>query len=169
MTVGGDRFGEVVVELLGDVAGEFQVLLLVVADRYVGRLIEQDVGRHQHRIVEEADRRVLAVLARLLLELGHAVEPAHARHAIERPGELGVLGDAALVEDRVDLGIDAAGEESRRHLARGVGELRRFVRQGHRVQIDDAIDAGTGRLKRHEALDRAEVVAEVEIAGRLNA
>ena len=67
------------------------MLLLVVADRHVGGAIEQDVGRHQHRIVVEADGRVLAVLARLLLELGHAVEPAEPRDAIEHPGELGVL------------------------------------------------------------------------------
>ena len=84
---------EVVVELLRDVAGELQVLLLVVADGHVRRPIGEDVGRHQVRIDVEPDGRVLAVLAGLLLELRHAVEPAEPRDAIEDPGELGVRGD----------------------------------------------------------------------------
>ena len=88
--VRGDRFGEVVVELDRDVAGELEMLLLVVADRHVGGEIGEDVGGHQHRIVVEPDRGVLAVLAGLLLELGHAVEPAEAGDAVEHPGELGM-------------------------------------------------------------------------------
>ena len=94
-----DRVGEVVVELLGDVAGQLQMLLLVVADRHVRGAIGEDVGRHQHGIGVEADGRVLAVLAGLLLELRHAVEPAEPRHAVEDPGQLGVLGHLALVEE----------------------------------------------------------------------
>ena len=54
------------------------------------------------------DRCVLAILAGLFLELRHAVQPAEARHAIEHPGELGMLGDLALIEDDMFLGIDAA-------------------------------------------------------------
>ena len=76
--VRADRLGEVVVELLRDVAAELEMLLLVLADRHVRRAIDQDVGRHQARIGVKPDRGVLAVLAGLLLELGHAVEPAHA-------------------------------------------------------------------------------------------
>ena len=130
MAMRGDRRSKVVVELLGDVARQLQMLLLVVADRHVGRPIEQNVGRHQHGIIVEADRSVLAVLARLLLELGHPVQPAEPSDAIEDPGELGMLGDPALVEDRVGLGIDAAGEKSRCHFSRRARELRRVVTAG---------------------------------------
>ena len=90
---------EVVVELLGDVARKLEVLLLVLADRHVRGVIEQNVGGHQIGIGEQSDRGVLAVLARLLLELGHPVEPAEPGDAIEHPGELGVTGDLALNED----------------------------------------------------------------------
>ena len=109
--------GKVVVEFLGDVAGQLQMLLLVVADRHMRGAVDQDVGGHQVRIGEQPDRGVLAVLAGLLLELRHAVEPAHAGDAVEDPGELGVLGDPALVEDDVLLRIDAGGEEGRGDLA----------------------------------------------------
>ena len=145
------------------------MLLLIIADRDVGGAVQKNVGRHQHRIVIKADRCVLPIPAGLLLELGHAVEPAEPRYAIEYPGKLGVFRDPALVEDGVYFRIDAAGQEGRRHLARGAGQLRRFMRQGHRMQVDHAIEARTRVLQRHEALDRPEVVAEVQIAGRLNA
>src|SRR5690606_14519497 len=83
--------GVVVVEFLRDIAREFQMLLLVFANGYMRRAIDENVGRHQARIGVEPDRSVLAVLAGLLLELRHAVQPAHARDAIEDPGELRVF------------------------------------------------------------------------------
>src|SRR3546814_8250529 len=67
----------VAVELLGDVAGQFQVLLLVLADRHMGRLVDQDVGGHEVRIDVEAGRGLFAILAGLVLELCHAVQPAN--------------------------------------------------------------------------------------------
>ena len=42
----------IVVELDGDVARQLEVLLLILADRHVRRLVDQDVGRHQRRIGE---------------------------------------------------------------------------------------------------------------------
>ena len=44
-----------VVEALGDVAREFEVLALVVTDRDLLGLVEQDVRRHQDRVGQEAD------------------------------------------------------------------------------------------------------------------
>ena len=49
-----DGLGEVVVELLRDVAGKLEMLLLVLAHGNVGRVIEQNVGGHQVRIDVEA-------------------------------------------------------------------------------------------------------------------
>ena len=82
---------------------ELQVLLLVVADGHVRAAIGEDIGSHQHRIGIEPDGRILAILAGLLLELRHAVEPAEPRHAIEDPGELGMLGHLALIEENARL------------------------------------------------------------------
>ena len=101
------------------------MLLLVLADRHVRRAIGENVGRHQVRIGVKADRRVLAILAGLLLELRHAVEPAEARHAIEDPGELGVLRHLALVEEDALLGVEAGGDVGGRHLADGALAARR--------------------------------------------
>ena len=164
-----DRSGEVVVEFLGDVARKLEMLLLVLADRNVGRVVEQNVRRHQVRIDIEPGGGVLAVLARLLLELRHAVQPAEPRHAIEDPGKLGVAGDLALVEHDVAGGIDARGDEGGRDLAGVPGKLVGVLEHGDGVEIDHAIEAVMLGLERHELGDGAEIIAEMEIAGRLHA
>ena len=168
-----DRIGKVVVEFLRDVARQLQMLLLVLADRHMGGAVQQNVRGHQHRIIVEPDGRVLAVLAGLLLELRHAAEPADARDAVEDPGKLGVAGDLALVEHDVLLRVDAGGDEGCRHLAGVAGELRRAAPDvdalRDRVHVDDAIDAVMGFLHLHEVDDRAEVIAEMQIARRLDA
>ena len=161
--------GEVVVEFLRDVPGQFQVLLLVLADRHMGRAIGQDVGRHQVGIRIETHGGVLAVLAGLVLELGHAVEPAEAGDAIEHPGELGMLGDLALVEHDVFVRVDAGRQEGRGDFADLPVQVMGVLRHGDRVHVDHAIDAVMGVLHRHEALDGPEIIAEMKVSGRLNA
>ena len=49
MAVGGDLGREIVVELLRDVAGELEMLLLVVADRHVGGAIDAECRRPSAR------------------------------------------------------------------------------------------------------------------------
>ena len=144
------------------------MLLLVLADRHMRRLVGQDVGRHQGRIGVEPDGGVLAVLAGLLLELGHAVEPAEPGDAVEHPGELGMLGNLALVEDDVLLRLDAGGDEGGRDLADLAGELLRILPGGDRVHVDHAVDAVEPLLQLHEALDRPEVIAEMQVSRGLD-
>src|SRR5262249_30540110 len=63
-------------------------------------------------------------------------------------------------------------EIGRRHLAGVVREPGRTAPNryglGQRVEIDDAIDAGIPLLQCDELHDRAEVIAEMQIPGRLN-
>ena len=161
--------GEAAVERAGDVAGELQMLLLVLADRHVGRLVDQDVGRHQHRVGEQADRRVLAVLAGLLLELGHPVEPAHLADAAQHPGELGVRRDVALHEQDRALRVDAGGEQGGGRLAGVAAQLVGVLQRGQGVLVDQAVEAVIGRLQPHPMPDRAQIVAQVDAGGRLDA
>ena len=105
----------------------------------------------------------------LLLELRHAVEPAHARDAVKHPRQLRVFGDLALVEHDVRLRIDAAGDERRGDLADRLVQLLGVLPDRDRVHVDDAVDALVRLLHLDESHDGAEVVAEVQIAGRLHA
>ena len=148
------------------------MLLLVFADRNVRRLVDADIRRHQHRIGVEADRRALLVLAALLLELGHAVEPAKARDAIEDPRQLGMLLHHRLCEDRRMLRIDARGDIRRRHFARGFAHIRGkgvagILRQG--MHVHHAEKAGHLVLHAHPILQRAQIIAEVQRVGGLHA
>jgi hypothetical protein len=82
-----------VVEAAGEVAGELEMLALVLPDRDVLRPVEQDVGRLQDRVGEQPDGGALGTtLDRLVLELGHPAGLTEAGQAVEDPGELCVGG-----------------------------------------------------------------------------
>ncbi len=80
-----------------------------------------------------------------------------------------MAGHLALVEHDVLLRIDARGDEGRRNLAGVPGKLVGVLEHGDGVQVDHAIKAVMLGLERHEFGDGAEIIAEMEIAGRLHA
>src|SRR5215217_2393610 len=77
-----EGLAEARVEPLGDVARQLQVLALVVADRDLVRLVEQDVAGHQDGVGEQrgADE---VLLVDLVLELRHPTQLAVARDRAE--------------------------------------------------------------------------------------
>jgi hypothetical protein len=77
--------------------------------------------------------------------------------------------DLALIEDDVPGGIDAGSDEGGRDLARVVLEFVGVLKHGDGVEIDDAVEALMIGLERHELGDGAEIVAEMKIAGGLDA
>ncbi len=72
----GEDFAEVVVETLGEAAGEFEMLELVFADRDVDGVIEKDVCGHEDGVVENADVDVVFAFA-FVFVLSHAVQLTH--------------------------------------------------------------------------------------------
>ena len=80
--------------------------------------------------------------------------------------------DLALVEHDVLLWIDAGRDERRGDLAGVVGKLGRTTPDvdavRDRMHVDDAIDAVVRVLQFYEVDDRAEVIAEMQIACRLD-
>ena len=67
------------------------------------------------------------------------------------------------------VGVEPGGEEARRDLVGLGAQRRRLLRHGDRVQVDDAVDRLVLALQPHPVADRAEIVAEVQIAARLDA
>jgi hypothetical protein len=126
-------------------------------------LPSENVSCLQHRIVEQADRDVFCILAgRLVLELRHALDPAHPRDAVEDPAELSVRQDGRLREDDRLVRIDAGREISRGDLARLGREQFRILRHGDGVQVDDAENAGILVLHCDELDQRTEIIPEME-------
>ena len=104
-----ERLAVARVEAHRDVTRQLDVLALVVADGDAVGVVQEDVGRHQGRVGEQAGGDELAGVARgLVLELRHALQLADARGALEQPVELGVLGDMALHEDRAHVRVESA-------------------------------------------------------------
>src|SRR5712675_1176705 len=145
------------------------MLLLVFAHRHMGGMVGKDVRRHQIWIDIQPDGRILAILAGLVLELGHAVQPADARHAVEYPSELGMDSCLRLIEQNGTHRIDADSHAGGCHLPRGSRELGGLLPYGDRVHVDHTIDAGHAVLQPHPILHRAEIVSEMELAAGLNA
>mmetsp|Transcript_7044 Transcript_7044/g.12510 ORF Transcript_7044/g.12510 Transcript_7044/m.12510 type:complete len:282 (+) Transcript_7044:163-1008(+) len=79
-----------VVEPADDVAGQFEMLALILAHGDAVGLVEEDVGRHEHGVGEEPDAdgfRIASTggggLFGLVFVLDHAFEPVHGRGAVE--------------------------------------------------------------------------------------
>ena len=163
------RLAEAGVEPLGDIAHQLHVLALVFADRYLVGSVAEHVGGLEHRIEEQPAGDQVALGPRLLLELGHPVELTERRDAREQPAQLGVLLHVALSEEDAALGVEPGGEQDRRRVVHGLAERLGLVGDGDRVKVDDAVDRLAAVLPGDVLGDRADVVAEVLTARRLDA
>ena len=155
------------VEPLGDVAGDLQVLLLVLAHRHKVGVVEQDVGRLEHGIGKKA---VIGgePLLHLVLEAHGLLQPAHGRDRGEQPGQLGRLGHVRLDEERGLLRIQPQGQEIDEHVEDILTHPGRVAHAGQRVVIGDEVIGLVALLKRDVLADGAEVVADVQSTRRLN-
>src|ERR1700757_192502 len=75
----------------------------------------------------------------------------------------------ALIEDDAALGVDPGGDVRGRDLARRGAQFGGVLRLGQRMQVDDAEDALVIVLQRDPVADRTEVIAEMQVAGWLDA
>ncbi len=157
------------VERAGDVARELQMLLLVFPHWHVARLVDENVRRHQNRVSIKTEAGHISMLSGLLLELCHPIEPAERGQATEQPSQLGVSGDHALVEDRTMFRVDTGGDISSSHLTGRSTQLGGILRLGERVQVDDAEYALEVVLQHNPIANGSEIIAEMQIAGRLDA
>ena len=154
--------------LLSDVAGQFQMLFLVLTNRHQIGVIEKDVRRHQHGIVEQTDGDVVALFDRLLLELDHPLQPVQRGDAVEKPAKLAVGGHLALNEDRAPLWIHSAGEIQGCGAQGVLGELSRVVGNRDRMQINHAHIGVVGVLQIDPVTDRPQPVAQMKGTGWLD-
>ena len=157
------------VEAAGEVAGELEVLALVLPHRHDVGVVDEDVGGLQHGIGEEPDVGPGA-LGGLVLELRHPAGLAEAGEAREHPRQLGVLGDVALDEEHRPCRVDTAGDELGGRQTGALPQHGRVGRDGQRVQVGDEVE-GVVRLLQPDPLhEGTDVVAEVQrVARRLHA
>ena len=129
------------VETDRDVACDLDVLALIVADRHLVGVVQQDVGGLQRGIREQTGRDELALPLRgLVLELRHPAELAEGDVALHDPAELAVLAHVALREHGGDVGVEPDGEQHRGELHRRVTDHAGLLGDRERMQVDDAVE-----------------------------
>ena len=102
------------IEPEGGIAGYLDVLALVVSDRDLIGVVEQNVGGLQRGLAEEpAADEVLLAFGGLVLELCHSRQLAEADGALHDPAQLVVLGHMALEEHGCNVGVEAHRKEHR--------------------------------------------------------
>ena len=149
------------------------MLFLVLAHRDMGRIVKQDIGRLEHGIDEQADRGTLAILADLVLELRHAVQPADPGSAVQQPAQLGMGRHARLVEQDGPIRIDARRNQGGGHVANiADARLASFMHSDrmHVGQKEEALAVTVHLiLHPHPVADCAKIIAKMQIAGGLDA
>jgi hypothetical protein len=158
---------EPVVEPDGHLAGQLEVLALVVAHRDPRGVVEHDVGGHEHGVGEQAHPDGLLALA-LVLELGHAPQLAHGGDALEQPGHLGVLDHVALDEQGAPVGVEAGGQQVEGGVVGPGPQQRRVDVQGQGVEVDHAVEGVVVPLVVDPVADGSQVVPQVEVAAGLD-
>ena len=165
----GERVAVAHVEGADDLARQLEVRGLVLADGHQRRLVDDDVGRLQDGVGEQAVVDVVGLLLALLLVGRRPLEPADRGDGGEQPGELGHLGPVALDEERALVGIETEGQQRGGHLAGSRAQDVGVVRARQRVVVDDAVDRLVLGLEPDVVADGAQVVAEMDDPGRLDA
>src|SRR3989344_4933859 len=174
--LGDERLGELedilleyTVELLCRVARILHMLLLVLSYGHHVCIVEKNIGGHEHRVVEGAHRNLLSF--RLGFFVGvRALQVGHRGDGVEYPAELGVRRYLRLLIHGRLLRVEATGEVGHDALARETA---------HHLGILDEVECvvvgkeNIGRIfarieKVYKGLNRAEIVANMEVAGRLH-
>ena len=159
-----------VVEATGNLAGNLQVRHLVLAHGHGVRLVQYDVGGHQHGVAHQTvAHRLLRLLhlPHLVLEGGHPHEPTEWGHHAQEGVQYHHLRYVGLDEDDALLRIDACGQPVEHHLM-DVGPdllcgLALHVREG--VDVHGGVDAVVLPLEGDPVLQGAQVVADVQPPG----
>ena len=143
-------------------ARQFDVAGLVFADRHVFGLVDQDVGRLQQRVAQEAVGGQVFVLEFFLLVFvgGHAFQPAQGGAHGQQGEQLGMLRQAALQEDGALLGVQAGGQPVNDHFVHVLlDHLAAFVMGGQGMPVGHKVVARHFGLQAHPVFQGAVVMA----------
>ena len=157
------------VEAYGNIAANFNVLPLILANGNYIALIKQYIRRHKHRIRKKPGVDIVRMLGALVLKLGHAVKLAHIRCAVEHPTQLAMLLNVRLNEYNAFLGVYAASKQQRRERKGVFPKHVRILLNGYCMKIGYAVITEPAfPLKQRPIAQRAHIIANRGYAGRLN-
>ena len=108
-------------------------------------------------------------LAELVLVTVAPFQQTHRRERAQHPGQLRDLGHVRLAEKRGLFRVEPAGQKIQRHLEGVFSPLFRVEERSHRVVIGDEIVGFPALLPFDGRLHHAEIIAQMQSAGRLDA
>lgn len=148
--------------------GHLQVLQLVGADGHVRAAVDEHVGGLQHRVEQQAERH-LAHGGRLLPVLRQVLQARLRGQAGQQPAQLGVPRHGRLREEHAPRGVEPRRQQHGGQLQRALVQRRAGLPgAGERVQVGhEHHHVVAALLRAHAAPQRAEVVAHVQRARRL--
>lgn len=155
-----------VVNFSDEVAGDLEVLFLILTDGDDVGIVEEDVGGHEGGVGEEGVVRGEAFRDFILIRMA-PFEEAHGADGGEDPGEFVHGGDGALFEEDRFGGIESAGEEVDGDAADIFAKRGGFVGGGHGVVVGDEVVAIALGLGVDGGFHGAKVITDVEAAAGL--
>jgi hypothetical protein len=147
-------------------ACQLQVGRLVLSDGDPFAAVGEDVGGLQQRVAEQAVTRVAGLL---LAEARHALQPGQRRVQGQQREQLGVLGHAALDEERGAGRVDAGGQPVEHHLVDRFFAGHAGTGARHGVPVGNEEQAVVRGLQLQPAAQHAVEMAQVQRAGRSHA
>jgi hypothetical protein len=151
------------IELPGNLPRKLHMLNLVLAHGHIPGLVDKDIGRLEHGVVEKTHVDVASVLSSLLLELGHPFQLSNRRHAVEDPGEFHVFGDMGLNKELAPVRSQPAGQEDRGRLQNPSLEGGRLILDGDGMVVDDTVDAIVLIEQSRPIPDRPDIISDVNL------
>ena len=152
----------------GNVAAQLNMLLLIVTHRNDVRIIQQNVGSHQHRIGEQTSRCRLFILA-FILELGHSGQLAGIGLAGQHPSQFCVTRNIRLHENDGFLWIDSYRQIQGSHIQNMLPQGFRILRHGDGMLVHDTVNAFMIILQLYELLQCTQIISQVNVSCRLYA
>ena len=143
------------------------MLHLILPDRNQVRVVQDDVGSHQDRIVEQTG--IGGQSARFfLLERMTPFQESHRRDGQKEPGQLRHLGNFRLNEKGGALRIKSQSQQVERGVSDILPQTLRIADRCQRVEIGDEIE-GIIRIPLHVDIlpNRSEIVTPMKPAGGL--
>ena len=155
-----------------DLATQLQVRNLILADRHVVRVVNDDVRCLEERISEEPERRqvLLRQLFNLFLVRRNAFEPGNRHRHRQEQVQLGMLRHQRLHEQGAPLRVDAGRNPIRDHVVRvGDDAAGVAVVAGERVPVGDEVEAVVRLLQLGPVLQGSDEMTEVQLPRRAHA
>ena len=168
-------FAKVLVELDGDIASKFNVLLLVLAHRHDVSAEHENVGIHEARVAVKAHVHVgvhintsSGVGFDLSLVSVGAVHEALRREAAESPAKFKDFRNIALLVEQGFFRVETESEPGRRDLVNVRAHFGAVLHGRQSVIVRDEIDRVVSLRKFKSRADCAHIVAEMGSASRLD-